>query len=157
MDHNDEHLPPQYVEEHQNALLPPPYHSRENDYLIPNDGIIRFDDPFSASRARSGTLSKCLKWFAKEMTSSSNAPPHRRSESNADKNIVDSNMMGRFGYVLWCLLSRLMSFHCVRAWLADVLFQRLIFCYYFSSLVNMMNQYLYMYRKLSNMRIHLLC
>ncbi|KAL7794303.1 hypothetical protein V8C37DRAFT_377170 [Trichoderma ceciliae] len=79
MNTDDERSPPSYGAEDQSSLLPPPYHSLEDDYSITNDTIIRSNGPFSTSRGRSGTLSKCWKWIAKEMTSSTNPPSHRRN------------------------------------------------------------------------------
>ncbi|KAL6693392.1 hypothetical protein J3F84DRAFT_350797 [Trichoderma pleuroticola] len=71
-DHS-EMLPPRYGAEDGNTLLPPPYYSRENVGHLSADGALL------SSRGRSGTLSKCLKWFAKEMAESASVPSHRRN------------------------------------------------------------------------------
>ncbi|KAL6793791.1 hypothetical protein GGI42DRAFT_345928 [Trichoderma sp. SZMC 28013] len=76
-DHS-EILPPSYGAEDGNALLPPPYYSRENV------GNLSADGAFLSSRARSGTLSKCLKWIVKEMAESTSVPSHRRSKLDVD-------------------------------------------------------------------------
>lgn len=73
MDHS-EILPPSYGAEDGNTLLPPPYYSREDV------GNLSADGAFLSSRGRSGTLSKCLKWIAKEMAESTSVPSHRRSK-----------------------------------------------------------------------------
>ncbi|KAL7929721.1 hypothetical protein V8C35DRAFT_314633 [Trichoderma chlorosporum] len=65
--------PPSYGAEDGNALLPPPYYSRENVEAL------RADDAFLSSRGRSGTLSKCWKWIAEEVASSTSVPSHRRN------------------------------------------------------------------------------
>lgn len=76
---NNEVLPPSYGAEDTNALLPPPYYSQENV------GDLRADDAFLSSRGTSGTLSKCWKWIAKEMSTSTSVPSHRRSKLNTNE------------------------------------------------------------------------
>ncbi|TFA98414.1 hypothetical protein CCMA1212_009846 [Trichoderma ghanense] len=61
--------PPSYGS-HQHALLPPPYYSQEHDPVAAAEERWRADGIFSPGTGRSGTLSRCWRWIAKELAAS---------------------------------------------------------------------------------------